>query len=497
MTVTSSPFTIVFRVGFGDDSQSYSSVRLAGFLPHLGTGNIEDAPEMEFDHDSSCWLYALHMKQAPSSLRYRFTGISILGRAVSDIERHFVVPDHVSRLLNSSVSSKVLIELKTVFSNSESRVSIYTPGVPVVLSPPPDEQLCRMLVDLKEDIVSLKLENEKLRKSMIPTLPVVDESQAIRELLCEINELKGKVVVLCRIRPLVCGETEEFGYAADSGLVCIDHRDFEFDKVLLPTCTNSDLFESANLRNLIQSSLLIENNLCVFAYGQTGSGKSHSMMGTPGEPGLVQLCVEEIFSNQAHTSMSISMIEIYRETVFPLVANQCVYTAEAALELVRCGLAQRATAGTRINATSSRSHCVCTVQIGACQLYLVDLAGSERTKKSGAFGDRLAEANAINKSLSSLGLVLNGLLNRRKFIPYRDSKLTTVLAPVFTREIPASKVVMIANVSPYWEDQQESVSTLQFAQRVGNLEMNHTHRNEQLLQEKLHTLDKLTSVHSG
>ena len=65
------------------------------------------------------------------------------------------------------------------------------------------------------------------------------------------------------------------------------------------------------------------------------------------------------------------------------------------------------------------------------RLHLVDLAGSERQKTSGSVGDRLKEASSINKSLSTLGMVIMSLVHvaqgRRRHVPYRDSRLTYLL----------------------------------------------------------------------
>ena len=64
------------------------------------------------------------------------------------------------------------------------------------------------------------------------------------------------------------------------------------------------------------------------------------------------------------------------------------------------------------------------------KISLVDLAGSERVAKTGAMGKRLEEGGSINKSLTTLGMVISALAERSnstkkdKFIPYRDSVLT-------------------------------------------------------------------------
>ena len=61
------------------------------------------------------------------------------------------------------------------------------------------------------------------------------------------------------------------------------------------------------------------------------------------------------------------------------------------------------------------------------KLWLVDLAGSERVGKTEAQGERLREAQFINKSLSALGDCIHALAMRSAHVPFRNSKLTYVL----------------------------------------------------------------------
>ena len=81
----------------------------------------------------------------------------------------------------------------------------------------------------------------------------------------------------------------------------------------------------------------------------------------------------------------------------------------------------------------------------ASKLMLVDLAGSEKVKKTHASGQTLKEAKQINKSLMVLGLVINSLVENKKHIPYRDSKLTRLLSDALGGN---SKTMLIVTASP-------------------------------------------------
>ena len=94
------------------------------------------------------------------------------------------------------------------------------------------------------------------------------------------------------------------------------------------------------------------------------------------------------------------------------------------------------------------------------KLFMVDLAGSETVKKTGAEGQTLKEAQAINKSLSALSNVIFALSEgKASHIPYRDSKLTRLLQEALGGNC---RTALIINVSPARLNEAETISTMRF-----------------------------------
>jgi kinesin family protein C2/C3 len=161
-----------------------------------------------------------------------------------------------------------------------------------------------------------------------------------------------------------------------------------------------------------------------------------------------------------------------------------VRDAAHALEVMSEGASRRASAETALNERSSRSHSVVTVYVEGAdvatgakisgRLHLVDLAGSERVSRSEAAGDRLKEAQHINKSLSALGDVVAALLEKRAHVPFRNSKLTRLLADSLGGD---AKVALLAHLAPESASMPETASTLLFAQRCSRVELGRAKAN--------------------
>lgn len=163
-----------------------------------------------------------------------------------------------------------------------------------------------------------------------------------------------------------------------------------------------------------------------------------------------------------------------------------VSTVSEVMAVVNAGNAKRQTYQTLMNEHSSRSHTVVTLTIVADgkggetavtgRLNIVDLAGCERLKRSGAGdaesgvadnGMRAKEAVIINKSLSTLGSVVMALAKKdSSYVPFRDSKLTRLLQDSLRG---SSYTTLIATIHPRPVDSEETLSTVQFANRCRNV----------------------------
>lgn len=340
-----------------------------------------------------------------------------------------------------------------------------------------------------------------------------------RKLYNQIQDLKGNIRVYCRVRPFLPGQRSNISIVS-----CMDdqhitifsplktgkdaRRIFTFNKVFGPSASQEEVF--SDTRPLIRS-VLDGYNVCIFAYGQTGSGKTHTMSG-PRELdektfGVNYRALNDLFhlSNQRKGTfcyeISVQMLEIYNEQVRDLLneglnrrleirnssnkgltvpdANLVpVRSTEEVIEVMNLGLKNRAVSRTAINDRSSRSHSCLTVHVQGKELtsgnavrgcmHLVDLAGSERVDKSEVKGERLKEAQHINRSLSALGDVIASLAQKNAHVPYRNSKLTQLLQDSLGGQ---AKTLMFVHINPEADALGETLSTLKFAERVATVEL--------------------------
>ncbi|XP_053786057.1 kinesin-like protein KIFC2 isoform X6 [Desmodus rotundus] len=328
-------------------------------------------------------------------------------------------------------------------------------------------------------------------------------------------ELKGNIRVLCRLRPgtpssLVSSEPGPGGTVT----TCYrgHQRRFRLDWVFPPDASQEEVFRELEPTVL---SCLRGYSVCIFTYGQTGTGKTYSMEGPPEDPGIAPRALQSLFREMrtgGQHCVTLSMVEIYNEAVRDLLAPGPpqrlvvrqgpagqgglqvagltywdVPNLETLNQMLSLGRSNRATAATAMNQHSSRSHALVTLTLRAASptrgsgtagtLHLVDLAGSERAWKAGAAcrarGDpedaqRLREARTINRSLLALGGVMAALRARRPHVPFRDSQLTRLLQPALGS---GATVVLLLQISTRPEDLGETVCSLKFAERVGQVEL--------------------------
>ena len=290
---------------------------------------------------------------------------------------------------------------------------------------------------------------------------------------------------------------------------------FHFDKIL-HNVPQEEVFEYT-MNDIIKSSVLGYNGT-IFAYGQTGSGKTFTISGSPNNftyRGIIPRSITRLFNEISNKpefdfNIQVSYLEIYNEIMFDLLPESGNFAGERAniefqedskgnvsvkglskhkvtneeecFNLLFEGESNRTISEHKLNQGSSRSHCLfmitlemkskieSTEKIMISKLNFVDLAGSERVKKTGSSGVILKEATYINRSLTFLEQVVVALTERKgrsnDHVPYRQSKLTHILKDSIGGNC---KTVMLATIWPEIQFLQETLSTLNFAQRMGGV----------------------------
>eukprot|EP00873_Tetraselmis_striata_P018721 jgi/Tetstr1/438985/TSEL_027477.t1 len=287
-------------------------------------------------------------------------------------------------------------------------------------------------------------------------------------------------------------------------------KSFRFHACLGPEATQARVMQLCNVPALLDASL---DGYCtsILAYGQTGSGKTYTMSGGEegrhaGGTGLMARSCTHLFGaiaqrGAAATAVRCSFLEIYNEQIYDLInwtreqlpvrfdarkgfhvpelKEVACGSQEEMMSVMAAGLKNRSVGSHELNMESSRSHSVFTIHTATRgpdgsvrdgKVSFVDLAGSERLKDSQSQGGMVKETSNINRSLFTLGKVISALADARQVsnihVPYRDSKLTKLLADSLGGN---SLALFIACCSPSSAAVEETLSTLHYATRAKNI----------------------------
>ncbi|CAJ0966738.1 unnamed protein product [Ranitomeya imitator] len=301
----------------------------------------------------------------------------------------------------------------------------------------------------------------------------------------QLVRLRGNIRVLVRVRPITSDDGTGPGAQNiltfdqdDDGILHITNKgkrqSFELDKVFPPSTTQEEVFDEVSP---LITSCLDGYNVCILAYGQTGSGKTYSMEGTASNPGINQRALRLLLSEVSKRSrsweyhLSVSMAEIYNETLRDLLGSDCHSSLDIKMapggagelyvpgltqrsvrnmldinKILDLGRKQRATEHTNLNTHSSRSHA----------LLILSVKGRE----------------------TSTGVGTTALRSQQAYIPYRNSKLTYLLQEALSRD---GKALLLLQVAPVEQNMNESLCSLRFGDRIRSVELGvPTRKTEQL-----------------
>ena len=168
-----------------------------------------------------------------------------------------------------------------------------------------------------EKVKDLEIRNKQLEKENKELDEAFTKERKLRrQYYNELEDLKGKIRVFTRVRPMMRYEKERechWAVAQQDEMTCTVQtnrglKEFSFDRVFMPENSQEEVFEDT--KRLVQSAI-DGFNVCIFAYGQTGSGKTYTMIGEDGEkagltPRAFERCFEILEENKKKFSYKVS-----------------------------------------------------------------------------------------------------------------------------------------------------------------------------------------------
>ncbi|KAI9736012.1 MAG: hypothetical protein M1834_001478 [Cirrosporium novae-zelandiae] len=361
------------------------------------------------------------------------------------------------------------------------------------------------------------------------------------------------VRVIARVRPLLPHENDrDIILRADTDTAEIkipnpknvnEEYKFKFQAVFDAEAGQGDLFDgevAATIPHLFKG-----HDVTLFAYGVTGTGKTHTMRGgrSLADRGMIPRLLSAVFrrakklekasehtSKQTTIEVRISYYEIYNDKVFDLLeapekrtpsglpmreagggkvvlvglTEKVCSNVKEFESLYDKGNGNRSTAGTKLNAVSSRSHAILSVKVmvttaeegeepstRVSTASAIDLAGSEDNRRTENVGGRMIESASINRSLFVLAQCVEAISKKQHRIPYRESKMTRILSLGQNNGL----TVMILNLAPVKAFHLDTLSSLNFANRTKKIE-NRDIENEPLFKGPPRAV-KCTGTSSG
>ena len=333
-------------------------------------------------------------------------------------------------------------------------------------------------------------------------------------------ELRGKIRVMCRVRPLLNNENilinrknynKTFSYFNDSIIIKQNKEKlkYEFDYIFTDKSNQNSIYEEISI---LINDIKHQNNISIISYGQTNSGKSFTIEGPDIKDnnninnnelnGIIFKSINDIFKiskeyKNKNFKISISIVEIYNDIIYNLLDDKesiieifeyknnkiffnnlspvIVKNYKEAFNIFQIGKKMRIKRQNLFNQLSSRSHVIYTIYINFkeeginknCKINFIDLAGSEKLSNYTLINDIMKkESQFINISLNSLNNVLNAISLNKNHIPFRECKLTHFLKESL---IGNFNILLLLHISPKIEDLNESICTLDFGSRFYKL----------------------------